>query len=775
MAARLAGNLPAEMTNFIGRDHELAQVRKLLSAGRLTTLTGPGGVGKSRLARRAAADAARAFADGVWLVELAELSDGALLPVEVARVLGLNDSSGHPVARLAEFLRDKNILLLIDNCEHMVPPVVALVSKLLAAAPDLRVLATSRQVLGSEGEHIFTVPPLSLPSAETARCLDTARTDSEAVELFLDRAAAVVPELTMGPDHLRSVVELCRGLEGLPLAIELAAARLRAYSIEEVLARLEQALDVLSAGRRSGPRRHHALKATIEWSFELCSPPEQLLWARLSVFAGGFDLRAAETVCADEGLPRSKIFDLVAGLVDKSILRRESQPAGRRARFRMLETVREYGREQLAASDELNAVRHRHMRYFAELAERGRVDFFSPREYEWFRAIRADHANLRVALQACLEDNGTAGLALRVASSLRMYWSSPGLVTEGHQWLCKALEVDSEPSEDRAEALWVCAYLELMLADVDRASQTMTECQDLADRFSLRRVGAELALCPILADFLRGDAAAALVHAEQAAVCGREAGIPAITGEALFFATTMAFALEHPRAEQLGAEALIFLDREGAQLWRAAALWINGLLQCRNGHSEGAVTYLTDSLQIFHQLHYELGIALCFDGLAWAAVLSAEYGRASQLLGAARAIWQAGPLQMPSQWDRHAVQDKVEESVRETIGDAAFDRAIQRAMDQPLDLAVGQVVGFSRSLPDAGRGAATQDLCEVLTKRERRVAELLAQGLSNRDIAADLVLSPRTVESHVRHILAKLGFRSRSQIASWISRHEPRD
>lgn len=764
MVARLSGNLPADVTSFVGRQRELAQVRRLLSAGRMVTLTGPGGVGKTRLARRAGAEAHRAFPDGVWLIELAQLREADLLAVEVATRLGLEDNPRDPVESLGRYLADRNLLLILDNCEHLVEPVAVLLGRLLAAAPPLRVLATSRQVLGVEGEHLFEVPPLSLPCASGQG--GTGWSTSEAVDLFLDRAAAVVPELPEDPGFRRSVIELCRRLDGIPLAIELAAARIRAHPVEEILTRVGQSLDVLSTGPRSAPVRHRTLKAAIGWSFDLCTPAEQLLWARLSVFAGGFDLDAAESVCPGGRLPRAAVFDLLAGLVDKSILQRKSGSA----RFSMLETVREYGRERLATQGEEQEYRLRHAQYFAALVGRGSADYSGDGEIAWFQQLGLNHANIRLAMQRCLSGLGQPRIALRIASRLRMYWASPSVILEGYQWLRKALASSPEPSEERAEALWVCAYLEVLLTEVESATRTIAECRELVGKLSLHRVEAALTICAIHADFVLGDAGAALTHAREAVAYGRGADDPAITGEALFYAATMAFASGDADAERLADEALSFLEAGKTALWRANALWTNGVVRCRAGEGDRAAAFFLDAFAVFRQLRHNTGVALCLDGLAWVSVLSGDLPRAARLLGTAAPIWETGPSRMMQhQFSELVVGGKVEAVVRAGIGDARFEEAFRSgALRTPEDV-VAEIAGAPADKPEPPPEGG-EDPLAILTRRERKVAELLAKGMSNRDIATALVLSPRTVESHVQNILTKLGFHSRAQVASWIGR-----
>ncbi|CAM5693272.1 hypothetical protein AQI96_37355 [Streptomyces canus] len=769
MSARLHGNLQADVTSFVGRERELARVRRLLSTGRVVTLTGPGGVGKTRLARRAAAQAHRAFPDGVWLVQLAQLRDRDLLAVEVATTLGIEDGGSEPVENLVRHLQDKTLLIVLDNCEHLVDSVAALLGTLLAAAPTVRVLATSRQTLGVEGEYLFEVPALSLPTRSGSARTERVGVTCEAVELFLERAAAVLADRPEDEAFQRCAEELCRRLDGIPLAIELAAARLRAYPVEEILARIGRALDVLTTGPRSAPERHRTLKTTIGWSFDLCSLDERLMWARLSVFAGGFDLAAAESVCSDDQLPQSVVFDLLAGLVDKSILQRKNGSA----RFSLLETVREYGLEHLVALGEEKELRRWHAGYFAALADRGGRGF-SEREIEWFQQIGLNHANFRLAMQACLSELGEPRVALRIASRLRMYWASPSRILEGCQWLRKALANSPQPSEERAEALWVCAYLELLMFDTQSAARSMAECRELAGMLSLDRVVAALPLLLVHENFIAGDATAALTHAREAVVCGRAVGEPGITGEALFYVAAMAFASGDAEAEKLADEALTFFEGEKAQPWRANVLWINGLVNCRRGEPDTAAACFADAFAVFRHIGHGLGAAVCLDGLAWASMLSEELPRAARLLGMAHPIWQSGPSRMmPHQFSELVARRTVEATVRADLGDERFEEEFWSGASRTLEDAMDEITRAPGPKPASTVAESGEDSLALLTRRERKVAELLAKGMSNADIAADLVLSRRTVESHVQNILNKLGFHSRTQVASWISRLAP--
>src|SRR6516162_1460132 len=341
---RVTGNLPAELTSFVGRRGELAEVRRLLAGSRLVTLTGIGGVGKTRLALRAAAGLARVFPGGEWLVRLDQLRDQALVAQAVAGALGLQDRPGYaPAAALAEYLAGRQLLLVLDNCEHLVDAVAELADLLLRAAAGLRVLATSREALTIDGESVLAVPPLPVPEAGRLTVAELAR--FPAVGLFAERAAQVVPGFAVTEANVAAVAGICRRLEGLPLAIELAAARLPVLSAEQIDARLGDRLGLLTGGGRARPARQQTLRASIEWSYELCSPAERLLWARLSVFNGGCELDAAEGICADHRLAVSRVLDLLAGLAGKSILIAEHREGV--ARYRLPESLREYGQECL--------------------------------------------------------------------------------------------------------------------------------------------------------------------------------------------------------------------------------------------------------------------------------------------------------------------------------------------------------------------------------------------------------------------------------------------
>ena len=430
-----AGGQLVEVTTWVGRGAELATARRLLVTNRVVTLTGTGGVGKTRLARRITTDLGRSFQDGVAFVELAELRNPELLATMVAAKLGLHDQSTRPpIDAIVDHLRDRRFLLVLDNCEHLAAACATFVETLVVSCPELTVLTTSRQPLELLGEHLLPVPPLSVPGeAELASPAELDR--YEAVRLFVDRATTVVPSFTVTEDNFRDIGRLCTDLEGLPLALELAAVRLRSLSVRQIADRLTHRLTLLTRSNRFAPSRQQTLRALIDWSYELCSPAEKLVWARASVFSGGFDLEAAEHVCAGPEVEPGTVVDVVHGLVSKSLLVAEDGTDV--MRYRMLETLREYGRDRLGAGRTRVARLHRD--WYAGLTARFEAEWIGPDQVDWTRRVTEDHANIRVALDFCAAEPDEAVVGLRMANQLDVYWTVRGFLAEARIWLDKML------------------------------------------------------------------------------------------------------------------------------------------------------------------------------------------------------------------------------------------------------------------------------------------------------------------------------------------------
>jgi len=452
-------NLPFQLTSFVGREREIAEVQRLFTTNRLTTLTGAGGCGKTRLALEVAHAVLKAFPDGVWFIEFAPLANLELLPQTVASVLGLREgASGSILGTLTNHLRAKTALLIFDNCEHLIEACAELAEALLRACPHLKILATSREALGLLGETAFLVPPLSLPHGLEALSVETV-TQSEALQLFVERARAVQPDFQLTDVTVSTAAQICQQLDGLPLAIELAAARVRALSVAQIAARLEDRFRLLAGGNRTALPRHQTLSALIDWSYELLPEMERALLRRLSVFRGGWTLEAAEAVCAGGELEATLVLGLLMRLVDKSLVVIEEQ--GQAMRYGMLETIRQYARERLLESGDAERIQNRHLEFFLQWAEQVEPEVHGPRQLEWLNRVEAEHDSLRAALEWSLAQAEGGEASLRLAGALFSFWSQRGHVSEGRAWLARALASPAARSTGaaRAKALYAAGFL----------------------------------------------------------------------------------------------------------------------------------------------------------------------------------------------------------------------------------------------------------------------------------------------------------------------------
>ncbi|MCE7002204.1 LuxR C-terminal-related transcriptional regulator [Kibdelosporangium philippinense] len=763
-----SGHLPKEQTSFVGRRREIADVRQALSSSRVVTLTGVGGVGKTRLGLRVAARLRRAFADGVWLVELAALQDRTLLERTVADAVGIRDRSARsPLEVLVGYLRDKQLLLVLDNCEHLVDRCAGLAAQLLPAAPGLRILATSRHALSTPGEHIHAIPPLPLPDLD--RTPQGKQVGNEAIRLFAERAALVRPSFKVTANNYPTIARICRRLDGLPLAIELAAARLRTISPEQILHRLDDRFRLLHEESHAVLPRHQTLRAVVDWSYELCSPLEQTLWARASVFADGFDLDALEAVCADDGIDRDQVFELMAGLVDKSILARHDQDHSAEARYRLLNTIRHYGLDALRATGEQLVLRQRHRDYYLDLAERGKAEWFGPAQPEVFARTRREHANLRAALEFCLSTPGESQAGLRLAGALHFYWRSCGFLAEGRQWLDRALILDTEPSRTRATALWTNAHLAVLQGDLPAATAMAQECWNWAQSRSEPTTLAYAICIQGSIAWFSGDLPHAQALLEDALARFEALGELSSTVVTAYgiLVVVAVFQGDLARAVTLGQHARALCERYGEQWGRANVLYALSLAEWVTGGVAQASMHGREALQGMRTVNDTYGTAMLIELLAWVAVGAAECDRAVVLFGAVHQIW---PLVggAPVLGSRHylATHEACEQQARRALGDRAFQAAFDRGTKLDMDQAIGYALG--EQPPPATPADATRT---PLTPREQQVADLVAQGLSNKDIAARLVIAQRTAEGHVEHILTKLGLTTRTQLAAWIATH----
>ncbi|WP_019630554.1 ATP-binding protein [Actinomadura atramentaria] len=753
------GRLPAELTSFIGRGDELAEITRLFGRGRLVTLTGPGGVGKSRLAVRAAARARAGYEHGVCFVDLAALREPSLLAPALAEALGLPDPrAGTVLDVLVDYLADRRMLLVLDTCEHLVDACALLAEVLLRSSPGLHVLATSRQPLDIAGEHTLTVAPLPVPGDGPP----DPRRPCESVRMFAERAAAVVPEWRLTPENQAAVVLLCRRLDGIPLALELAAVQLRALPVEQIVDRLDRRI-LRVRGRRTAMPRHRTLETAIDWSHDLCSPGERLLWARLSVFAGDFDLETAEEVCGDVELPRCEIVDLIAGLVAKSIVRRVGRSDA--ARYRMLDTIREYGADRLERAGETAALRDRAFHWFAARIERARADLASPAQPEVLAWFRREQANIRALVDhglAVASDDELVGALLGVGRILALQ----GLIGEARYWFGKVLAARDLGGDAATELIALGGLLAVLQDDLDGAAVLLERAAARAtaagDAGSLAYVRQAQGVAALYRDRLP-DAARLLGESVE---LHRSVGAKDVLAPVADVFLSVACTLRGDTDAALGhAERAVAVTERSGDLWcRSYGLCVRGLARLLAGDAAAALTDVRAGLAVKRDLGDRLGVSLALDMVAACLVTLDQPMQAARLLGCADRLrrYTGTTLFGP----QHALLREVyERTAVETLGADAFRTAYETGEALGMAVAVGEALA-ERPAPSAPDERPDRP---ALTPREREIAELVAAGLTNREIADRLVIAKRTVDSHVEHILAKLGFSSRARIGEWMA------
>jgi non-specific serine/threonine protein kinase len=664
------GNLPVAFSSFVGRADDIAAVADLLGQHRLITLTGPGGIGKTRLALQVAERAASRFPQGVWLVELGALTDPALLPQAVATILGVREQAGRPLlATVAEYLGRRETLLILDNCEHLVEAGAALVTRLLGTAPGVRVLATSREPLRVGGEVAWRVPPLALPDPRQQPPPD-ALVAYEAPRLFVERARLGQPRFALTAANAGPVVQICRRLDGVPLALELAAACLRVLAVDQIAAHLDDRFRLLTDGGRDALPRHHTLRAAIEWSYDLLAPPEKTLFTRLAVFAGGWTLDAAEAVGADAGR-EAEVLDLLKALVDKSLVVVEE--GERAARYRMLETIRAYGLEQLAAQGEEAAIRARHAAYFRHLAETADQAMHGPDQPAWLHHLEREHDNLRAALAWAIE-SGDTETALRFGRALTLFWFFHGHFSEGRRWLEAVLAVDPpELAPLRPWALNGAGVLACFQGDFTYAGARFAESIALAERLGDEESIAFSLTSLSGAALYQNDVPRAVALAEESLAIFRRYDTPWNVGLAI---TNLIPALlgqgRLDDAMRLAQERLA-LYRGLGNPWGIASSYTNlGLVASAQGAVGEAEAYYRQGLGHFVALGDKWGSYEALAGLAVAVAAQQQFIQAARLFGATDALRDDLAAIAPPAYFHY---DQVTAAVRAALGEATYHTA----------------------------------------------------------------------------------------------------
>ncbi|HZU15175.1 MAG TPA: LuxR C-terminal-related transcriptional regulator [Candidatus Dormibacteraeota bacterium] len=758
-------NLPAERSSFVGRRRELRTLAQLLASSRLVTLVGPGGVGKTRLALRAASRALEEVPDGVWLVELGSLGSPALLQHVVATQLGLRpQASTWLLPTLIDALRDRELLLVLDNCEHLIDACAALTDVLLARCPRLRVLATSRQPLHLEGESVLVVPPLDAPESGEAPNAE-GLWERDAVRLFVTRARDLLPDFQLTPENASAVADVCRRLDGLPLALELAAVCLPVLGVEGLCARLDDRFQLLSRGRRSTGRRQRTLRAVFDWSYELLDEPERVLWRRLAVFPGSFDLEAAEAVCGGDPLPADRVMGLLLELVDRSLV--SVVPDGDRMRYRLLETVRAYCLERLRSAGEEGEIRNRHLRWYAQLSAAAGRDWLGPRQGWWLERLEREVDNLRAALEH-VRDEDLVEVGLEMASDLWLFWYARGRLATGQWFLRRLLEAAPGADRSRARALANAAYLGLAQGDRETAAAEAEEALGLARAAGDPWLLPEVLVIGALAARAGQDRARAEALLREALDLYRAQGRGARVGVAVAGLGSLALeAGDDRRALALQAEAEA-LHRAAGDDWNLGfCLFEQGVIHWHLGDLEEARRRIVEALSLRRRLDDHRGIASCLDAMAWLFATEGEHERAARWLGAADAAWRAIPATIAPQWQPY--RRACETACRRSLGAERFRRAQEWGRNGRLDDLLAELADPGLAVVRAPEHAVR---APALSPRELQVARLVARGLTNKEIARRLGISPRTAETHVEHILSKLALSSRAQIGAWVGAGE---
>jgi predicted ATPase/DNA-binding CsgD family transcriptional regulator/Tfp pilus assembly protein PilF len=814
-------NLPAPRSSFVGREREIEEVKRELAMTRLLTLTGVGGSGKTRLALEVARDLVETYPDGTWLVQLAPLSEEVLVPKAVAEALKVPERRGEPLSdTLSEVLRDRQLLLIFDNCEHLLEAIASLVDLLLDSCPRLRILATSREGLGVEGEIRWVVPSLSMP--ETQGTPSPEELESyESVRLFVERARGRDPSFSLSPRNARAVADICKRLEGIPLAIELAAARVGTLSVEQIAERLEDTLKLLRSGSKTQMAKQRTLRGALDWSYELLSEDEKKLFKRLSVFAGGWTLEAAEAVGVGEGVEEDNILDLLSGLVEKSLVVARGGEQGD-VRYRMLEPVRQYAGHKLEENGEGEEARRRHATCLLTLAKEAEPRLQGPEDSEWLERLEREHDNMRAALSWALESE-EAELALRLVAALGSFWHMHGHMGEGRKWLEAALAKDGLASVVLTiKALEALFWLTYDQWDLDRAEAVAQEAMHLgAEAETDSSLAASLRIMLASPAWVRGDYERGKELLEESLEISREADDKIKIAEALFQLGGTAWGTgDEARAKEIYEEGIAVCREVGYTNRLPGFLLSLGYLLMLEGDYERGAALNEEAVAICRERGYKSGLDYALDNLGWAALLQGDHDRArtfyeeslmvsnelgdrmvatgslegmacisaaqggapraGRLFGAAEALYEAvGAVA----YQLTPVEESWRQPYRATacslLGEDSWEVALAQGRAMSMEEAIEYALSaeeHSAITPSSTTSHSSlsfaPELPAGLTSREIEVLRLVASGMTSARIARELYLSPRTVEAHITSIYHKIGVSSRAAATRFAIEHD---
>lgn len=765
-------NLPIDLTSFIGREREIEQLKVLLRTARLLTLVGPGGSGKTRLALKVASDLTQAYTDGVSLVDLTSITDPGLVEQAVARALAVREQSGRALMdALVEHLRDDHRLILLDNCEQVIGACAQLAQELLSTCGRLQIVATSREPLGNPGETIIPSGSLSLPNAGTTLSPQTLLR-YESVRLFVERARYRQPSFALTEENAANIAEICRRLDGMPLAIELAAARVAMLPIPQIASRLHDSLGLLAGGSRTVAQRHRTMRSLLDWSYNLLDEHERLLFTHLSVFVGGWTLEAAEAID-----PLHDTLDVLARLVDKSLIIAEER--GHEVRYRMLIPVRQYAQERLEQTGEADTVLRRHATLFLELAERAEQQLAGAQQVEWLRRLEIEQDNLRAALSwslghHCCAANADSELGIRLAATLWPFWRTRGYLLEGRRWLENALRHGNEvPMSTRARLLLGVGLLAWQQSDLNQAKGLLEESMRLQRETGNSRGIAEVLNYLGAVAHHQGDYAQAEEFYKESLTLRRNLGDQHAIAASLNNLGLVMLSQENlSQAESLLEESVNLAQQLGDRWSAAYALDSLGIVALTRREFERARRHFEASLRIVQEMDDKWCIVACLDGLAAVAEGQGQPLRASRLWGAAEALRKSSGISISPAWQ--STYEARVSAARAQADAATWTSAWSEGLSMPLPRAIQYAL--SPPTPSVSSPTFPKEVASgSLTRREREIATLIAEGLTNRQIADQLVLSERTVDAHVRRVLSKLALSSRKQVREWVETHRRSD